>query len=178
MRPDDAGQGAWGRPVPLRAGEILMAVVLLATAIFFTSQAYLLDFGTIGLPGSGFVPFVLGVALGSVSLVILYGALRAPDGGENVYFGHRNVVVVLAALAGMAFTFERADTYLTLGAFVAVLLLAVARTTLWRALLGASLGMVAVWFVFYLALGVRLPAGEFWGQLLAPIVTRLPIGLS
>lgn len=150
-----------------------MAAALLAVAIFFVSQGSLLDFGSIGLPGSGFFPFVLGIALGLASLAILYGALRAPDRGETVYLGHRNVVAVLAALAGVAFAFERADTYVVLGAFVAALLLGVARTTPWRALLGASLGMVLVWAVFNLALGVRLPAGEFWGRLVAPIAALL-----
>lgn len=155
-----------------------MAVALLATGVFFASQAVLLDFGTTGLPGSGFFPFVLGIALVLVSAVILYGALRPPDQGETVYLGHRNVVVVLVALSVMAFAFERADTYLVLGVFVAALLLIVARTTLWRGLLGASLGMVAVWVVFYFALGVRLPVGEFWGPLLAPILAGLPVGPS
>ena len=61
--------------------------------------------------------------------------------------------------------FERADTYLTLGVFAAALLLLVARAALWRAVLGASLGMVAVWAVFRFGLGVRLPTGEFWDSI-------------
>jgi hypothetical protein len=173
-RSDDQEQGAWGRPVSLRIGEIVMAAVLLAVSVFFVTQAYLLDFGTIGRPGSGFFPLALGIALGLVSLVILHGAVRAPSRGEVVYLGHRNVLVVLVALVGVALTFEQADTYVVLGTFVAVLLLAVARTTPWRALLGASLGMVLVWAVFNLALGVRLPAGDFWAQLVAPIAASLP----
>ena len=36
------------------------------------------------------------------------------------------------------------------------------RAALWRVALGAILGMVAVWMVFQLALGVRLPTGDFW----------------
>jgi hypothetical protein len=151
-----------------------MAAALLAAAIFFASQAALLQFGTIGAPGSGFFPFVLGTALGVVSVMILFDALRTPDRGEVVYLGHRDVAVVLAALAGVAFAFERADTYLALGTFVAALLLLVARTALWRGLLGASLGMILVWVVFNIALGVRLPAGEFWGWLAAPISGGLP----
>jgi hypothetical protein len=85
---------------------------------------------------------------------------RADD--EIVYLGHRNVLIVLAALAGLAFAFERADTYVTLGVFAAVLLLLVARAPSWKVVLGALLMMVAVWVMFRLALGVRLPAGDFW----------------
>jgi hypothetical protein len=175
-RSDDQEQGAWGRPVPLRVGEIVMGAVLLAISVFFATEAYLLDFGTVGRPGSGFFPLALGIALGLVSLVILYEAVRAPDRAEVVYLGHRDILVVLVALAGMAFAFERVDTYVVLGTFVAVLLLVVARTTPWRALLGSSLGMALVWAVFNFALGVRLPAGDFWAQLAAPIAASLPFG--
>ena len=164
---DAEEQGAWGRPVPARHGEALMAVALLAVAIFFISQAALLPFGKVGLPGPGFFPFVLGIALALFLLVILYRTLREPARAEVTYFGHRDVLVVLASLAGMAFAFERVDTYLLLGTFAAVLLLLVARAALWRVLLGAILGMIAVWAVFNLALGVRLPASEIWGQLVS-----------
>ncbi len=77
----------------------------------------------------------------------------------------------------MAVSFEQADTYLVLGIFVASLLLLVARTGVWRALLGASLGMVLVWAVFALALGVRLPTGGFWGELATRLPALPPTGL-
>jgi hypothetical protein len=161
-QPDAAGQGAWARPVPIRTGEILVAAALSAVAAFFVWQAALLDFGRVGLPGPGFFPFALGIALALASVLILYVAVRMPAKGEAVFLGHRDVLVVMVALAGMASAFEQADTYLVLGVFVTVLLLLVARTTVWRTLLGASLGMVLVWAVFSVALGVRLPTGDFW----------------
>jgi hypothetical protein len=160
-----AEQGAWARPVSVRRGEALMAVALLATAAFFMWQAVLLPFGKIGLPGPGFFPFALGFALAIFAVAILYQVLRAPTENGVVHFGHRNVLVAFAALMGVAFAFERTDTYLALGTFMAVLLLFVARTSLWRVVLGASLGMVAVWIVFGQALGVRLPAGDVWDAL-------------
>jgi hypothetical protein len=166
-------QGAWGRPVPSGLGETLMAVALLATAAFFIWQAALLPFGTLGLPGSGFFPFALGIALAFFVSIILYRVLRDPGEAEPVYLGHRNVLVVLVALMAMAFAFERMDTYVLLGTFTAVLLVTVAQATPWHAFLGGTLGMVAVWAVFNVALGVRLPAGEFWWQLAA----WLPSGL-
>jgi hypothetical protein len=162
--PSDAGeQSASARALPARLGETIMALALLAAALFFVGQAALLPFGRVGLPGPGFFPFALGIALGLLALVILARNLRSPAGGVT-FIGHENVAVVLAALIGVAFAFERADTYLLLGTFAGVLLLFVARTAPWRAALGATLGMVAVWLVFRLALGVRLPTGEFWPQ--------------
>lgn len=173
---DAAAQGAWGRPVPARTGEIAAAIALLAVAVFFISQAALLDFGHIGLPGPGFFPFSLGIALGLVSLMILFVVARSQEESKPLYLGHRDVLVVIAALMGVAFAFEQADTYLVLGTFLASVLLLVARTTFWRALLGACLGMVLVWVVFRFALGVRLPTGRFWSELAAWLPAVLPTG--
>ena len=163
--PNAAEQGAWGRPVSARAGEAATAVALLAAGLFFVWYAALLPFGRVGLPGPGFFPFALGVVLGLLALVILVRTWRTASDGKAVYLGHRDVLTVLAALVGVAFAFERADTYLTLGVFAAALLLLVARAALWRVVLGASLGMVAVWAVFRFGLGVRLPTGEFWDSI-------------
>jgi hypothetical protein len=175
---DAAAQGAWGRPMPARTGEIAVAIALLAVAVFFISQAALLDFGRIGLPGPGFFPFALGVALALVSLMILYVMVRSPDEAEPVYVGHRDVLVVIAALAGVAFAFEQSDTYLVLGTFLAFVLLLVARTTLLRALLGACLGMALVWLMFKFALGVRLPTSQVWSELAAWLASLFSTGRS
>lgn len=175
---DAAAQGAWGRPMPARTGEIAMAIALLAVAAFFISQAALLDFGHIGLPGPGFFPFALGVALALAALMILYAMVRSPDDAAPVYVGHRDVLVTVAALAGVAMAFEQSDAYLVLGTFMAFVLLLVARTTWWRALLGACLCMALVWFVFRFALGVRLPTGNFWSGLSAWLPPMFPVGLS
>jgi Na+-transporting NADH:ubiquinone oxidoreductase subunit NqrB len=164
--------------VPARSGEIAVALALLAVAVFFVSQAAVLDFGRVGLPGPGFFPFSLGIALGLVSLLILFVVARSQTESEPLYLGHRDVLVVIAALMGVAVSFEQADTYLVLGTFLGSVLLLVARTTFWRALLGACVGMVLVWIVFRFALGVRLPTGRFWSELAAWLPGVLATGLS
>ena len=168
-RSNAAEQGAWAHPVSTRLGEAMMALALFAAAVFFVWHAALLPFGRVGLPGPGFFPFALGITFGVLALAILYGALRSANEGEVIFLGHRDVLIVLVALAGVAMAFERADTYVVLGVFTAVLLLLVARVALWQVVLGATLGMVAVWAVFGLALGVRLPSGAFWQQILGLI---------
>lgn len=167
----EAGQGAWARPVPARLGEILVGLALLAAALFFVWHATRLDFGRVGLPGPAFFPFALGIALGLLALALLYRAFRLADDGETVFLGHRDVLAAIAALCAVALAFESFDTYLVLGAFIAVMLLFVARAAPARVALGVILGMVAVWLVFSKALGVRFPVGEFWGELAAG---RLP----
>ena len=155
-----AGHGAWARPLSNRIGEMIMAAALLGAGVFFVSLSLYLPFGGVGLPGPGFFPFALGSVLALLALAILVRVINDAD-GEAVYVGHRDVLIVFAALAGVAATFETLGAYASLGTFMAIVLLTVARSALWRVALGAGLGMVAVWVAFKTLLGVQLPAGPF-----------------
>jgi putative tricarboxylic transport membrane protein len=170
-------QSAWGRPVSLRIGEVVTGLALLACAAFFAWRALLLPFGTVGLPGPGFFPFALAVVLGLLAVAIVLYAVREVDALERIFLGHRDVLVAIAALVGVAIAFERGDSYLILGAFMVAMLVTVGRTQWWRAVLGAGIGMVAVWAVFNRALGVRLPAGQiwdYWGYVAGPASVAAP----
>jgi Na+-transporting NADH:ubiquinone oxidoreductase subunit NqrB len=151
--------GAW--PLPARRGEMLVAATLLAAGLFFVWQAASLPLGTARLPGPGFFPLALGAALGLLAAAVLVRAFVDRTPREPVPFGHRGVLVVMAALIGAAIGFERLGSYATLGLLMLILLLLVARTAPWRAALGAAVGIAAVWVVFRVLLGVQLPAGPF-----------------
>ena len=177
MQSDAEQQGAWARPVSERIGEVVIALALLAAATFFIWQAALLPFGRVGLPGPGFFPFVLGVVLALLAIAVLVRILQnSSDNAQSVFLGHRDVLIALLAMAGLALAFERIDGYVALGAFTAALLLFVARTSVWRALLGVILGMVGVWLFFGIALGVRLPAGDYWQDAVDFIASRFSTG--
>jgi putative tricarboxylic transport membrane protein len=152
---------AWARPVSTRWGELTAAAALFLSGVFFIWQSALMPFGTIGLPGPGFFPFVLGIALCLVVLAVGVQIWREHPAGEHIDLGHRDVVIVFAALAGVALGFERLGAYAALGLFTAVCLVLVARMSLVRAAASAALGMVVVWLVFNVALGVVLPRGPF-----------------
>jgi hypothetical protein len=170
-------QGAWARPVSAWLGEVIIAAALLATAVFFIWQSVLLPFGRVGLPGPGFFPFALGIALALFALAILVHVLQNGLGNaETLFLGHRDVLIAMLAMAGLAFAFERVDAYVALGVFTAALLLFVARTSVWRAALGATLGMIAVWAFFGIALGVRLPTGDYWRDAMDLIFSRFSAG--
>jgi hypothetical protein len=154
-------RGAWARPVSTRKGELLAAAALFAAGLFFAWQSAAMPFGRVGLPGPGFFPFVLGLLLSLCALAIAARILRAPAAGEHVDLGHRDVLVVFAALIGAALGFERLGAYASLGLFTAAVLVLVARLSLLRAVLAAIVGMVAVWAVFHVVLKVQLPAGPF-----------------
>jgi Na+-transporting NADH:ubiquinone oxidoreductase subunit NqrB len=140
-----------------------MAFALLGTGVFVVWQSVLLPIGNVALPGPGFVPFLLGIVLGLVAVAIVIQAKwqeRADQAGA-ISLGNRDTLVVFAALVGVGLFFEWLGTYVTLGLFTAALLLLVARTSPWRVVLGASLGMIAVWVFFRVLLGVQLPTGPF-----------------
>jgi hypothetical protein len=167
-------QGSWARPISKPLGETAMVVALLATAVFFIWQSALLSFGSIGLPGPAFFPFVLGIVLSLMAGAILFRVwLTTSSDDEPVLLGHRDVLVTMIALCGVALGFET-DAYLVLGAFVAAMLLLVGRTTLKQAVLGAAVGMIAVWAVFKVALGVRLPTNEHIGRMFDLLTAWLP----
>lgn len=172
----DDEQGAWARPASARLGGLIAGLVLLAAGAFFAGFATLLPFGRTGLPGPGFFPFVLGIALGALALAILFHCWQERRDGEPIFIGHRAVLLAIIALAGVAFAFEKVDSYVALGGFAAFVLLFVARAAFWRVVLGAVLGMLAVWLFFGVALGLRLPTGEFWQQTLDVLAAALPFG--
>jgi hypothetical protein len=148
--------------VSVRSGGIWTAAVLSAAGLVFAWQALLLDFGTVALPGPGFIPLVLSlatIALGGIIAVMEW--LRA-DAGETVELGHRDVLIVFAAMVAVPPLFEPLGAYVTLGLFGAVLLVLVARTSVVIACVAAVAGMVACWYFFQVALGLQLPFGSVW----------------
>jgi Na+-transporting NADH:ubiquinone oxidoreductase subunit NqrB len=155
------GNGSAALPVPARVGEMLVALALLAAGGFFIWQSADLPFGDLHRPGPGFFPSALGSVLGVLATAVLIRSWRGVAEVEAIHLGHRNVLVVFAASIAAALGFERIGAYATLGTVAGVLLLVLSRLTLWRAVLGASLGMVAVWAIFKVLLGVQLPAGPF-----------------
>jgi hypothetical protein len=154
-------RGEWARPVSARRGGLVVAAALFAAGLFFTWQATSMPFGRVGLPGPGFFPFVLGILLGLFSLAIAVHILRGHAAENDIDLGHRDVLVVFAALAGACLGFERLGAYAALGLFTIAVLALVARLSLLRAVLAAGCGMIAVWAIFKVVLQVQLPAGPF-----------------
>jgi hypothetical protein len=144
-----------------RAGGLAVAGVLLATGLLFAWQASLLDFGSVGLPGPGFFPFLLGAALAGICAVILVKRAAYTAGDGNIELGHRDVLIAFAALMVIPIAFEPLGAYLTLGLFSTVLLTFIGRVHPFFAALAAAFGMAFVWYGFNVLLGLQLPSGPF-----------------
>jgi hypothetical protein len=148
------------RAISARHGGMCVAAVLAAIGLLFTWQASLIDFGDFALPGPGFFPLVLGLLVFALAVVIGVRDWFRTD-GETVELGHRDVLIVLAALAALPPLFEPLGAYATLGLFGATLLVLIARCSLVVAVLSAAIGMAACWYFFQVALGLQLPIGPF-----------------
>ena len=121
----------------------------------------MLPMGGVGLPGPGFFPLVLGIALVGASLWLLFGLVRASGEDETTEIGHRDLVLTYAALLLVPVFFEWVGALPTLGVFAAAVAMIIGRVVWWRAIPGAAIGMVAAWYFFKVLLGVQLPAGMF-----------------
>lgn len=159
LQPSDAGQILF-RAISARRGAICVAGTLATIGLLFAWQATLIDFGDFALPGPGFMPLVLGVLVFALAFVIGARDWRRVS-RDTVELGHRDVLIVFAAMLAVPLLFERLGAYATLGSFGAVLLVLIARRSLVVAGLSAVIAMAACWYFFQIALGLQLPLGPF-----------------
>jgi hypothetical protein len=149
------------RSVSARRGGIAVACVLAAIGLVFLVQAAKLDFGGVDLPGAGFFPSLMGAALIVLGSGIGFQLLRGSADDGTLDFGHRDVLIVFAALLAVPLLFEPLGAYATLGVFGAVLLVLLARTSVVLAVAAATVAMAACWFFFQVLLGLLLPTGPW-----------------
>ena len=97
---------AFPRAISARRGGIAVAALLAMTGLVFAWQASLIDLGDLGLPGPGFFPLLLAVVVVLLSAVTAVRLMLATAEGEPVAFGHRDVLIVLAALLAVPLLFE------------------------------------------------------------------------
>ena len=145
------------RPVNVRRGEAVVAVVLLALAVYVIFAASAMPAGTIALPGPGAFPIAIAalLALTAIGIFVRLGRQREPAASTEL--GHRDIVIALLALVGVALAFEWLGAIPTVALLLLVLLKAFAHIPWWRAALGALCGSLATWVLFAYALGVQLP---------------------
>jgi hypothetical protein len=148
------------RPISARTGGLLAAALLAAVGAFFVSQALRLDLGRAELPGPGLFPFSLGAMLLACAAAIAHQCWRSRP-SELVQFGHRDVLITVAALAAVPLVFEPLGAPLALGLFAIAILVFVGRVAWPLALIAASLGMAGCWYFFSVLLGVELPSGSW-----------------
>ena len=156
---------AWPFDCCSRRGGLIIAVILGLIGAFFALQSLALSFGDFQLPGPGFLPFGLGLLLIALSAAILIMTFQEPRAAPRVELGHSPVIIAFVGLIGVAALFERLGAFLTLGGFTALMLILIGRVRIVLAVPSSVVGMLAVWYVFKILLGVQLPVGPLEGLL-------------
>ena len=137
-------------------------MILLALAVAYSATAARYTYWNASGPGSGFLPFWLGVALAILAVILLVGAVRQRDAGPAwAPRGHGAVrfVVVIVATAAFIVLMPVVGMTLATALFLAVLLKALEGRS-WPTTLGVAVGMAAVnWAIFTWWLRVPFPTG-------------------
>nr|WP_284701427.1 tripartite tricarboxylate transporter TctB family protein [Rhodoplanes tepidamans] len=144
--------------LPRWAGDAAVGVALSGAGVALAILAWPIPRGSVGNPGPGFMPFVLGLALVGLGLACAVRALREHDGAA-VALASRKTAVCLLTLLAAALAFIPLGFVPTVAVMLSILFAVLAEKPWWRAVLygcGASLALDAV---FERVLGLGLPAG-------------------
>jgi putative tricarboxylic transport membrane protein len=141
-----------------RIGDAVIAGILAIGGAFVAWQALLLGIGDAGAPGAGFFPFLLGIILLLIALVIGFaGWLTAP--AQAVELGHRDVTIAIAILLLVPALFEPIGAPITLGLFAVASLVLIGRISPLLAIPASFIATLGCWYFFHELLGVQLPTG-------------------
>ncbi|MCY4470538.1 MAG: tripartite tricarboxylate transporter TctB family protein [Thiotrichales bacterium] len=143
-----------------RTGETVVCAVLLAIAIGTGIASAGMPMGSYNLPGPGVFPLALSVLLGAAAaLRIAWLHVRPTRESGEIRLGHRNIVIVCVALAGVAVGLDRAGFLLTAGVFLVVLYRAFSEATWWRVIVSAAAALAGFHLFFERFIGITLPMG-------------------
>lgn len=143
-----------------RTGETVVCAVLLAIAIGTGVASAGMPMGSYNLPGPGVFPLALSVLLGAgAALRIAWLHVRPAGEADEVRLGHRNIVIVCLALAGVAVGLDRAGFLITAGVFLVVLYRAFSGATWWRVVVAAAAALAGFHLFFERFIGITLPMG-------------------
>lgn len=142
-----------------RTGEVLVGLAFAGLGAAALIGGLRMPEGSIALPGPGFAPSVVGIALLLVGLGCALQALRTSGVTASVNLSNLRVWLVLAVLAGSAAVFEVAGAAISIAISFTLLARIIGRFR-WRVCIVAGLvaAGVAV-LIFGKLLGVRLPSG-------------------
>ena len=146
----------------MRRADRISGVVLLIFGAGFAGGGYQYPYWTPTGPGSGFLPFWLGLAMAVLAAALLVGAARRPDPGEAWLPEGRGLVkLITIVIATVAFVWLLPVLGMTLATFLFLVgILRFLERHSWVATVGVALATSAVnWLVFIRWLNVPFPIG-------------------
>jgi putative tricarboxylic transport membrane protein len=142
----------------VKAGSVPGVFLLLAAWICF--EALQVPLGSFRMPGAGFFPLALGLALGMFAVLLLGMSLLSPGSGStDAWPERRDGVYLVVSVAAAVWLFERAGFLLTMALFLALTTRVLGKITWLTAVVLALVGSVAAYVVFSRVLLIALPSG-------------------
>lgn len=146
----------------MKKWQRITGIVLLAVAGLVTQQSiFVLRINDGGQPGSGFLPFGLGIILAGLAAALIAVNL-GPDAEKRALWGAGAWIRPLLAVllfAGYAMALEKLGYVISVFALVFLWLMVVERKKWLQAALPGILSAVGVWLIFGVLLNVPLPMG-------------------
>jgi len=142
----------------VRAVSRAFIALWLALGLYFVHQGLELRLGSISSPGTGFMPFVVGLVLigfGIASVVPL--SIPSVHPARLHIQRLRDPAIVVAAMITYVLVLERIGFVASTAILIVFLMSTVGRTTLFRAAIVGISAPVGCYLVFGMLLGVRLP---------------------
>ena len=148
----------------MKHSDLIVKIIWLVIGLLLSVGAYLYPIGSIVQPGSGFFPFIMGLLLIFLSLILLLSG-RAKNATSNSQeaqplFGKwKEVGFTILIMLLATFFFEMLGYLITLFLLTFILMFK-SRTLNWKKILFITIGSVAgIYIVFVLLLKQNLPVG-------------------
>jgi len=143
----------------------ISAIVLLTLSVMVCIGALGYGLGTFSTPGTGFFPFLLGILIGFLSILMLAHAKRGEEVKESAKSpwpgieGRKKVLAIVAALGGYGFLLEKLGYSLTTFLLFVLLLKGIQPQKWYLAMGVALLASLGSYALFQVGLQVELPRG-------------------
>jgi putative tricarboxylic transport membrane protein len=134
--------------------------VFLFLAVWICFEALQVPLGSFRMPGAGFFPLALGLALGLFAVILLGMSFLSPASGSTDAWPERgDGVYLVASVVAAVWLFERAGFLLTMALFLALTTRLLGKISWLTAIVLALVGSVAAYVVFSRVLLISLPSG-------------------
>ncbi len=156
IAPESGSLGGSGRD---KAKAALIPTLFLLVALGICLEALQVPFGSFRMPGAGFFPLLLSVALAILALVHL--GINLLGSGETTQVGRSRaeIFALIGVLFASVWLFERAGYLLTMALFLGITVRVLGKIGWTVAVVVALTGSVASYLLFGHVLMIALPAG-------------------
>jgi len=149
----------------LKKEDVFPAIVWLFLGIIIARASVRLGLGTLSYPGSGFVPFLLGILLSACSVFIISCSFLLHSAKQGVYRNQwadiefRKLIFLIILLFCYAMALEKVGFLVTSFLFLFIVLKTISSKTSVFSLVTAALISLSAYLVFVRFLSVELPSG-------------------